>query len=414
MNNLEINYELLESIPFFGFEENLKSAGSLFDFDRRRVVLGNGAIDRLGRECQRLGLKKILLVRDEGVASLATHILNSLENQGVILVDTYDKVVSNPSVSSVKDCAVAITKSGADGIVAFGGGSTMDTAKAGACVATTNLSIENYWGFDKIPVPAKWPILAVPTTAGTGSEVSRVCVIADKEGKNAVYSDYLQPAVAIVDPQIHMGMPALLTAITGLDALGHALECMASVKCEAIGDAVARESLRIGAKSFVEAVENGKESLDARYGMAKCSLLAGLLLGPINTGAGHALGYGIEKLTFLRGCPVPHGAAVALVLPGVIRHNIPAVSEKYYYAAGVAGMNLKGKTRELGAAEAGAWINDLRCNYTTFSTLEAVGITEEDIPKMVQMALTVRRLLDPNPVPVDQSVAEAIYRSVLN
>ena len=290
----------------------------------------------------------------------------------------------------------------------------MDTVKAGACVATTNISVENYWGFDRITQPAKWPIIAVPTTAGTGSEVSRVCVIADKEGKNAAYSEYLQPAVAIIDPCVQMEMPSSLTAITGLDALGHAFECTASKKCDVVGDAVARESLRIGAKSFVKAVENGNEALDARYGMAKCSLLAGLLLGPINTGAGHALGYAIEKLTFLRGFPVPHGAAVALVLPGVIRHNIPAVADKYYYAAGVAGMDLKGKTREAGAAEAAIWINDLRCSYTAFPTLKAVGITEKDIPDMVQMALSVRRLLDPNPVLVDQEVAESIYRSVLN
>ena len=414
MNSIEINNDLLKSISFFGVKKNLEFGERLFDFDRRRVIFGYRAVEYLGKECQRLGLKKILLVRDEGVASLTPHLLNSLENNGIVIVDSYDKVISNPSVSSVQDCAMAIANSGADGVVALGGGSTMDTAKAGACVATTNHSIDKYWGFDEIPQSANWPVLAVPTTAGTGSEVSRVCVIADEQGKNAVYSNYLQPDVAIVDPQLQINMPKLLTAITGLDALGHALECIASKKCDVVGDAVARESLKIGAKSFVPAVENGIESRNARYGMAKCALLAGLLLGPINTGAGHALGYGIEKLTFQRGCPVPHGAAVALVLPGVIRHNIPAVAEKYYYAADVAGMDLHCMTREEGAAEAAAWIDNLRCNYTNFPTLKTAGIIERDIPFMIQTALSVRRLLDPNPISVDESVAESIYRSVLN
>lgn len=414
MGQAQVNEELLAGSAFFAVEENLEQLKSVFKFAQRRVLLGDGAIEMLGGECERLGCKKVLLVRDPGVLSLAVHVENALQQAGIELVGQYDGVVSNPTVESVDHCAAAIAASGADMVVALGGGSTMDTAKAAACVATTGESIDRYWGFDLIAEPARWPVLAVPTTAGTGSEASRVVVIADAEGKKAVYSDSLEPRVALVDPVLQRFMPPVLTAITGLDALGHALECTASKKSHAVGDAVAREALKAGALAFVPAVKKGASDPAARYGMARCALLAGLLLSPINTGAGHALGYGIEKLSYERGAPVPHGAAVALVLPGVMRHNAVAVADKYYYAAGVAGLDLRGKSRAEGVDLAAGWVDLLRREHTPYGSLRAAGLSEGDIPRMVELAMTVRRLLDPNPVEVSPADAEAIYRAVLD
>ncbi len=411
---MQINEGLLEGSAFFADKNNLEELRRVFKFDERRVILGESAVGMLGEECERLGGKKALLVRDPGVEALAVHIENALRAGHIELVGQYDGVVSNPTVESVGHCAEVIAASGADVVVALGGGSTMDTAKAAACVATTGESIDQYWGFDLIPEPARWPVLAVPTTAGTGSEASRVSVIADAEGKKAVYSDSLQPRVALVDPQLQRLMPPVLTAVTGLDALGHALECTASKKSHAVGDAVAREALRAGALAFVPAVKNGARDSAARYGMARCALLAGLLLSPINTGAGHALGYGIEKLSYERGAPVPHGAAVALVLPGVMRHNAAAAADKYYYAAGVAGLDLRGKTRAEGVELAAGWVDGLRRDHTPYGSLRAAGLSEGDIPRMVELAMTVRRLLDPNPVAVEAVDAEAIYRAVLD
>ncbi|MFT5089347.1 MAG: alcohol dehydrogenase class IV [Candidatus Latescibacterota bacterium] len=414
MEQVLINEELLRGSAFFADEHNLEQLKSVFKFDQRRVILGEWAVKMLGEECERLGCKKALLVRDPGVVGLAVHVENALRQAGIELVGQYDGVVSNPTVESVGQCAEAIIASGADVVVALGGGSTMDTAKAAACVATTGESIDHYWGFDLIPEPARWPVLAVPTTAGTGSEASRVVVIADAEGKKAVYSDFLEPRVALNDPVLQRSMPPVLTAVTGLDALGHALECTASKKSHAVGDAVARAAFRAGALAFVPAVRNGAQDSAARYGMARCALLAGLLLGPINTGAGHALGYGIEKLSYERGAPVPHGAAVALVLPGVMRHNAVAVADKYYYAAGVAGLDLQDKSRSEGVELAANWVDGLRRDYTPYGSLRAAGLSEDDIPRMVELAMTVRRLLDPNPVEVEAADAEAIYRGVLN
>jgi alcohol dehydrogenase class IV len=206
-------------------------------------------------------------------------------------------------------------------------------------------------------------------------------------------------------------MPPGLTAITGLDAIGHALECTASTKSNPIGDAVARESLRAGCPYLVRAIE--KPDPEARLQMARCSLLAGLLLSPINTGAAHALGYGIEKLSAERGRPVPHGAAVALMLPGVMRHNLSAAGEKYYYAAGVAGLELGGVSREAGARLAASWIDALRRRHTPFASLREAGLGREDVPVLAEIALGIRRLLDYNPVELTREDAFRLYEEVL-
>ena len=414
MSNILVNEELLGDSAFFADAVRTEEMKQIFKFDERRVLLGEGALSALGAECERLSVGRVLLVSDPGVQELSAAVRAALTTAGVECVGAYDGVISNPTVESVDLCAEAITAAAADAVIALGGGSGLDTAKAAACVATTGESIDRYWGFDLIPAPARCPVLALPTTAGTGSEASRVCVIADADGKKAVYSDYLQPRVALVDPLLQRTLPPLLTAVTGLDALGHALECTASKKSHEIGDAVARASLQAGAGAFVAAVERGAEDQRARYGMARCALLAGLLLSPINTGAGHALGYGIEKLSYERGKPVPHGAAVALVLPGVMRHNASAVADKYYYAAGVAGFDLGGCSREDGVELAAGWVDDLRRRHTPYTSLRAAGLTESDIPRMVELAMTVRRLLDPNPVEVEAGDAEAIYRGVLD
>ena len=414
MSSILVNEDLFADSSFFAQRHRLDELIDLFKFSERRILLGEGALANLGDECQRLGTARALLVCDPGLDRLAAEVRGALGATRIELVGEYDGVVRNPTVESVAACAGAIADAGCDVVIALGGGSTLDTAKAAACVATTGASIDAYWGFDLIPEPARYPVIAMPTTAGTGSEASRVSVIADSDGKKAVYSDYLQPRVALVDPLLQRTLPPLLTAVTGLDALGHALECTASKKSHALADAVAREAMQAGAAAFVGARDNGVEDGAARYGMARCALLAGLLLSPINTGAGHALGYGIEKISYERGNPVPHGAAVALVLPGVMRHNAPVAADKYYYAAGVAGLDLKDKSREDGAELAAAWIDNLRRRYTPYTSLREVGLEEGDIPRMVELAMSVRRLLDPNPVEVFPEDAEAIYRGIFD
>ena len=167
------------------------------------------------------------------------------------------------------------------------------------------------------------------------------------------------------------------------------------------------------APAIEKAIAGGPNSSVARYQMSRCSLLAGMLLSPINTGAAHALGYGIEKVSLAKGKQVPHGAAVAMVLPGVMRHNAPQVASKYYYAAGVAGLDLSGKSVEEGTQLAANHVDSLRRRYTAFGSLTSAGLDEKDVPEMVEIGMSVRRLLHPNPVEVTPQHAAAIYREVL-
>ena len=413
MSQIQVNEEIFDEVDYFGTPERRQEVGEFFGFDSRRVVLGVGALRTLGEECGRLQAGRIVLVRDPGIAALEQPVRAVLEEVGIEIAGLFEQIVPNPTVESVDRFAAFMRETECDAVVALGGGSTLDSVKTGLCSATAGGSIADYFGFDLFAEPPRWPLIAIPTTAGTGAEASRVSVVVAEDGKQAVYSDYLTPRVAIVDPELSCDLPAGLTATTGLDALGHALECTVSKKSGPVGDAVAREALRHGCPALPEAIERGADSPAARLGMARCSLLAGLLLSPINTGAGHALGYGIEKLSHAKGKPVPHGTAVALVLPGVMRHNAPAAADKYYYAAGVAGLDLGGKSREEAVDMAAEWVASIRRNHTPFRSLAAAGLDETDLPRMIEIAMAVRRLLDPNPVEVTHGDAERIYREVL-
>jgi len=414
VNALQINEELLQGSNYFTDTNRLAEAVDYFGFAHRRIILGDGALDLLGDECERLGTDRVFLVRDAGLIALEESVRQVLGAAGKTLVGVYGKVMPNPTVESVTDLAGHIKNADCQAVIALGGGSTIDSAKAACCLATCGGVLPDYFGFDLFDRAAHWPMIAVPTTSGTGAEASRVAVIADTGGKQAIYSDYLTPRVALVDPQLTRSLPAALTAISGLDALGHALECTASKKSNLLGDAVARMALASGCPHLERAIDKGEHAPEARYHMARCALLSGLLLSPINTGAGHALGYGIEKLSAAAGRPVPHGAAVSLVLPGVMRHNAPVAGDKYYYTAGVAGLKLAGLSREAGVERAVVWLDNLRRQHTSFASLRASGLDEKDIPAMAGIALSIRRLMDPNPVELTGEDAERIYRAVLD
>lgn len=412
MGELQVNEGLLADVAYFADEMRRRRMIEFFGFEQRRVIFGEGALRTLGQECARLGAGRVLLVRDPGIEALEKPVREAME--GVEVVGVYDDIVPNPTVASVERFAARMGTVECDAVVAVGGGSTLDTVKTGLCVASAGVPVADILGIDLVPGPTRWPLVAVPTTAGTGSEVSRGAVVADEDGKKGVISDYMWPKVAVVDPRMSGGMPPGLTATTGLDALGHALECMASKLTNPIGDAVAREALQAGCPAIIRAIEQGAADPEARRRMARCSLLGGLLLSHINTGAAHALGYGIEKLSAAAGRPVPHGTAVALMLPGVMRHNMPAVADKYYYAAGVAGLDLAGRSLEEGVGMAARWVDDLRRAHTPFGSLRDAGLGEDHIPQMVEVGLSVRRLMDQNPVEVSAEDAAAIYRGVMH
>ncbi len=413
MKPIQVNEQLFAESAFLSNHARAVELSEMFGFRRRRVLLGEGAVYNLADECRRLNASKVFLVRDPGIEALEQPVRWILDREGIEITGSFTDIVPNPRVSGVDGLAAAVNEVPCDAVIAIGGGSTMDTAKVGLCVATCGGATADYFGFDQFDKPARWPLIAVPTTSGTGAEASKVSVIVSEGVKQIVSSEHIQPSVALVDPVLTRELPPALTAITALDALGHALECMASRKSNDIGDAVAREALQAGLPHMERAIAGGPNASVARYQMSRCSLLAGMLLSPINTGAAHALGYGIEKVSLAKGKQVPHGTAVALVLPGVMRHNAPQVAAKYYYAAGVAGLSLSGKSVEEGTELAANHVDSLRRRHTAFGSLTSAGLDDADIPTMVEVGMSVRRLLDPNPVEVTPEHAAAIYREVL-
>ena len=220
---IQVNEELLAGSPYFDSDERGAALREVFRFDYRRVLLGVGALAEVAVECEGLGARRVLLVRDPAIEAVAAPVVEALTAGGIDIVSTFTEIVPNPTIASVDALAAAVKAVDCDGVIAIGGGSTMDSSKVGCAVATCGGSSADYFGFDKLSSPADWPLICLPTTAGTGAEASRVSVIVATGGKQAIYSDHIQPRAAIVDPQLSAGMPPGLTATTGLDALGHAL-----------------------------------------------------------------------------------------------------------------------------------------------------------------------------------------------
>src|SRR5215472_16313498 len=256
-----------------------------------RLVQRLGAIRELGSEAALLGIRRPLLVTDPGVkaAGLLDTALEALRSSDVEPV-VFDRVKANPPVELVDAGAAEYKAQGCDGLVAIGGGSSMDTAKGIGVVAAHGGSILSYeWGRDPIAnrIP---PMIAVPTTAGTGSEVTLWAVITDtnRKIKFNVGSPLLAAHVALIDPELHLGMPAWITASTGLDALTHAIECYTGYYAQPITDAVALLAIEYLARYLRVAYAQG-QNVEARYKCAMAAMLGGLSYGSESAGAVHAM-----------------------------------------------------------------------------------------------------------------------------
>ena len=227
----------------------------------RVIITGSGSSKQAGEECQKLGLKKALIVTDQNLVKLGIPdgVRESLKQSGIDSA-VYDGVNSEPAISHVQEGLEAFRGNGCDGLVAVGGGSPMDTSKAISAMATNAGKIEDYMGLGKIPAEGK-PVVAVPTTAGTGSEVTPFTIITDtsRDVKMLIGSPFLTPQVAIVDPQLTITLPQDVTAATGIDALTHAIEAYVSVKAQMISDVFCLAAIELIAGNLRQAWTDGKD-----------------------------------------------------------------------------------------------------------------------------------------------------------
>ncbi len=343
------------------------------------VVHGAGAIGSLAGLAGEAGMKHPLVVTDPGVvaAGLADEVLARLPHAAV-----FADVRPNPGVALVDRGAEVYREHGCDGLVAVGGGSAMDTAKAVGVVVRHGGSILQYeWGHDPI-VERVPPLVAIPTTAGTGSEVTLWAVVTDPERQikfNVGGTPLIAAHVALVDPELMLGMPADVTAATGMDALSHAIECYTCDYHQPFNDAVALHAMEL-AGAWLEAAVSDGSSGAARTAMAHAALLGGMSYGTESAGAAHAMS---QSAGGVHDCS--HGALTARLLGPVCRFNAPASPERYARIALALGVPVAGLS-PLEAALAGAQRVDELADAVGIPTLCELGFDEGEIPLLARIA----------------------------
>jgi choline dehydrogenase len=371
-----------------------------------RLVHGAGALAQLRGVLRELGVARPMLVTDPGVAAagLADRALGQLEEPVV-----FDEVRPNPDIELVDRGAEIYRESGCDALVALGGGSSIDTAKSIGVVAEHGGSIRDYeWGQDPINrrVP---PLVAIPTTAGTGSEVTLWAVITDHDRKikfNVGGTPLIGPHVALIDPELMLGLPPAVTAATGMDALSHAIECYTCDYHQPFNDAVALLAIELVAGWLRTAVADGS-NLEARTHMAHAATLGGLAYGTESAGAAHAMS---QSAGGVHDCP--HGALTARVLGPVCEFNAPADPARYARIA----VGLSVDTRELDQLEAAlAGVEEVYrlTNDVGIPTMRELGFSEDEIPMLARIALEDPQTVG-NPREVDVAGYEEIYRNAFS
>jgi alcohol dehydrogenase len=310
---------------------NNESAVPFWNFDyqpRTRIIYGENTIDRVGDLARELGLRKVMLVTDAGIIK-AGHVeraQRSLQAAG-IQVTVFADAKENPTGSSVEVCRQVASAAAIDGIIGLGGGSAMDTAKGCNFVLTNGGTMRDYWGVGKATRPML-PLIAIPTTAGTGSECQSAALIVDDEThqKMACLDRKAAAKIAILDPTLTVSQPQRVTAYTGIDAIAHSLETAVSTKRNALSSALSREAFRLCINAFPEVLQD-PANIDARGRMLLGASMAGLAIENSMLGAAHAAA---NPLTAMHG--LVHGLAVGMMLPTVVRFNAAEESSRAAYS----------------------------------------------------------------------------------
>jgi choline dehydrogenase len=367
-----------------------------------------GALSCLGDEVRALGVKRPMLVTDQGLVSagLVDEVATALKGADLDYV-LFDEVVANPPVAQVDRGAEVYRSEGCDGLIGFGGGSPMDTAKAIGVVAVHGGSILDFEWADPQPIVKRIPpLVTVPTTAGTGSEVTLWAVITDPERKIKYHvggTGLIAAHMALIDPLLTLGLPAPLTAATGLDALTHAIECYTCAYAQPWPDAVALWAIETIAQWLPITFAQG-HNREARYQMSMAAMLAGMSYGTESAGAVHAMSQtagGVYNL--------PHGALTAALLPPVMAYNYLGEPDKYARIAQAMGENTWGLTVWEAAELAVDSVRRL-VDMLEIPSLPEMGIPEEDIPMLVELAYADPQTIG-NPRDLTKESYEQIYTS---
>jgi|TARA_R110001592_G_scaffold185424_1_gene429418 alcohol dehydrogenase class IV len=374
----------------------------------KSVICEPGAIKRLGEIAKEHMGNKVLLVTDPGLikAGLLDAATKSLGEAGV-QYELFDGVVADPPVSVVEAALADAREAGIDGVIGFGGGSSMDVAKLIALLMGGGEKLDEVYGVGQAK-GKRLPLIQIPTTAGTGSEVTPISIITVGETeKKGVVAPQLLPDIALLDAELTLGLPAHVTAATGIDAMVHAIESYtsASANNNAVSKALAREALRLLGANIETAVKDGG-NVQARSDMLLGAMLAGQAFANSPVAAVHALAYPIGGIFH-----VPHGLSNALVLPHVMRFNANTCGEAYSTLAADAFPDLASVPAGQRANQFIDRLEALSADLGLEQTLREVGIGEADLPTLASDAMKQTRLLVNNPREVSEADALVIYKA---
>jgi alcohol dehydrogenase class IV len=374
-------------------------------YSPNKIVFGPETAKSLGNEVLQLGGKRVFIVIDPGVvkADLLQPIKASLESVKIPYV-VYDRVEPEPPIRCVKEATDQFLLERCDVIIGLGGGSSLDVAKGVSVLATNGGNLLDLVGIDLVKKRGA-PKILIPTTSGTGSEVTRVLVVTDENDntKKVVNSIYAIADVALVDPLLTLSMPPKVTADTGTDALVHAIETYVSVNATPFSDMLAEKAIQWIGKYLPIAWAKGS-NLEARYFMSLAATLAGMAFGSGGLGAAHALAYPIGTEYHL-----PHGRSNAIMLPHIMKYNLSGNPEKYANIAALMGKRIEGLSAREGAPLAIEAIHELLEILQIPYCLRDYGISKKDFPKFLEGAMKFARLFVPNPRDLKEEDVLSIY-----
>ena len=379
-----------------------------------KLIVGTRALENIPFELGSVGAKRPLLVTDPGVAGagLVDTLREILSTGGLEIAASYDQVPPDSSLAAVREIARRYREADCDSLIALGGGSPIDTAKAANIVASYETEdLLSFSGVGNLPTPLK-PLLVIPTTAGTGSEVTYVSIVKDEERgvKVPFASPYLMPHAAVLDPRMTLGLPAQITAATAMDAMTHACESFICLAKNPMSDAYASAAVRAVSGNLLEVLERPGDE-QGRLALAQGAAMAGIAFSNSMVGLVHALGHSVGAL-----CHVHHGTCMSILLPAVLEYNLPARREAIgELLLPLAGAEVYANTPPAQRAEEAIahikWLKDeihARCGLPR--TLSETGKVEKSqLEQIAAMSLDDGSIIF-NPVEVDREEALAVLQ----
>jgi len=373
----------------------------------RKIRFGVGCLDAIGEEVKELAAKHAIIITDPGVfqAGLVYPVKEQLSRIN-LSVDVFSEAEPEPTLPKLNAVAEDLRKCNYDLVVGVGGGSSMDTAKGLSVLLAHGGKGQDYLGVNKVPKPGL-PIFALPTTAGTGSEVTMIAVFGDPDGKvkSAIVSPYLLARLALVDPSLTYSCPSKVTAASGMDALVHAIECYTSVKANDFTDALALEAMRLIIGNLRTAVNNGSDK-EARKYMSEGALIAGIAFGNASVTAVHALAYPLGMRFH-----VPHGVANGLLLPYVMEYNLSANLTKFAVIAKMLGAETSGISIQKAAEKGVLAVKALAADIGIPTQLRNLGVPIEALEEMAVATMDIERILVNNPKPLTLDDVRRIWQN---